>query len=183
MKKHLVIMTKDRDDFRFMSQFFSGKTYQYVEVTPAYGDILQGSADLIATAGNSYGMMDGGIDGSINYYLNYVDQEVRKYIFAKYLGECPVGSSFLIEVNQRCHNYHYLAYVPTMKVPCDVSSSINAYLAMRSLIILMFERKCMSCCLPLFCRGAGEMKIATICHQYEQAFQSLFPPSQMETPT
>lgn len=174
-KKIINIVIINQNHYNTIKQYFDNKQYDYFDVNVIYGDILNTSADIIASAGNSYAMMDGGIDGSINCFLDRIESEIKKIIIMKYYGEMPVGTCLLYNVQDRCKKYKYLAYVPTMKVPCNVSDSINAYLSLRSILVQMMNENLNlnSVCIPLFCAGAGEMSIEKICHQYDMALNSI----------
>jgi hypothetical protein len=41
-------------------------------------------ADCIVSPANSYGLMDGGVDRSINYSLNYISEKVQTLIESYY---------------------------------------------------------------------------------------------------
>ena len=45
-----------------------------------YGNIFNFKADALVTAGNSFGMMDGGIDGAVAYFFKDIEQRVQKKI-------------------------------------------------------------------------------------------------------
>ena len=116
-------------------------------------------ADCIVSPANSYGLMDGGVDGPINYGLNYIDARiVRPYIQKYFYGEQPVGTCVIFETGQ--NNYRYLAHTPTMRIPTDVSNTQNPYLAFRALLreLLNHNKKYNNIKTVLmtgFCTGAG----------------------------
>jgi O-acetyl-ADP-ribose deacetylase (regulator of RNase III) len=90
-------------------------------------------SDCIVSPGNSYGIMDGGVDADINYALDFIDVKVvRPYIQDIYHGEQPVGTCEIFKTGDV--SYKYLAHTPTMRVPSNVVETINAYIAMRALL-------------------------------------------------
>lgn len=139
------------------------------------GNITSYSCECIATAGNSYGMMDGGIDGTINYFLDYCQGQVQSHIEKYYMGECPVGSSFIVPVNNK--NYKYLCYTPTMKIPDNVSDSLNAYLSFRSTLVTCINCGIKEVIVPLYCHGVGRMETKEVLRQYKEAITSIFLPT------
>ena len=72
--------------------------------------------DCMVSAANSFGLMDGGVDGAITAYfgLQLMDR-VQEHIVTKYRGEQPVGTSFILETNNEWHPF--LAHTPTMRTP------------------------------------------------------------------
>jgi O-acetyl-ADP-ribose deacetylase (regulator of RNase III) len=118
------------------------------------------SADCIVSPGNSYGLMDGGVDGDINYALDFIDSKViRPYIQQVYHGEQPVGTCDIFQTNQT--SFKYLAHTPTMRVPQSVVQTNNAYIAMRALLIEILKhntiRKDIQTVLMTgFCCGHGQ---------------------------
>lgn len=135
-----------------------------------YFDFMQNNinsvqADCIVSPANSYGLMDGGVDRSINYSLNYISEKIQKFIQFKYNGEQPVGTCMIIPVEQShmtTAKYKYLAHTPTMRVPKDVSNTENAYLAFRALLTELFNHNRQyndinTVVMTSFCCGAGIM--------------------------
>lgn len=116
-------------------------------------------ADCIVSPANSFGMMDGGVDGPINYALNYIDKRmVRPYIQKWFHGEQPVGTCVIFPTGQT--NYRYLAHTPTMVIPKDVTETRNPYHAFRALLreIINHNRRhndIKKILMTGFCTGAG----------------------------
>lgn len=85
--------------------------------------------DCIVSPANSFGLMDGGVDYAIiRFFGGKLMRDVQQHIIQEYLGEQPVGTSFLIETGHPKHPW--LAHTPTMRVPMEISRTDNAYLAM-----------------------------------------------------
>jgi O-acetyl-ADP-ribose deacetylase (regulator of RNase III) len=131
----------------------------------------------IISAGNSFGEMNGGIDGIINTLLSaytpsrYIQEDVKSVINNKYIGELPVGTSILVKTNHP--RYTSLIYTPTMRVAENVSTTLNAYLAFRSSLLLMMHAQIKYASVPLFCTGAGAMSIIKSCNQMKEAYTSI----------
>jgi O-acetyl-ADP-ribose deacetylase (regulator of RNase III) len=111
---------------------------QNVEISQ--GDIFRDAphADAIVSPANSFGYMDGGIDA---VYLQRFGPEIavrlQTLIKAAWDGELPVGCAAIVETGDRA--IPYLVSTPTMRVPMDVSQTVNAYLAFRAALIAVRE--------------------------------------------
>jgi O-acetyl-ADP-ribose deacetylase (regulator of RNase III) len=99
----------------------------------SHGDIFEKSADAIVSPANSFGYMDGGID---LLYLHRFGWELQTRLQAhlrdEHDGELPVGQATIVETFDA--TIPYLVSAPTMRVPMNVSNTINAYLAFRAAI-------------------------------------------------
>lgn len=118
--------------------------------------------------------MDGGVDRTINYALDYISYRVKNIIKTYYFGEQPVGSCFIINTNNR--NYKYLA--PTMRIPTDVNNTTNAYIAFRALFreLLLHNQKqndIDTVLMTPFCTGAGSMNSLKAAKQMRLAYDSI----------
>ena len=130
-------------------------------------------ADCIVSPGNSYGMMDGGVDRTINYNLNYISKSKVKPIIKKYFaGEQPVGTCFIVTTDSR--HYKHLAHCPTMRCPRNIQGRDNAYIAFRALLCSLRKHPNIKTVLMTpFCTGAGEMRPMTSAHQMKLAYDML----------
>jgi O-acetyl-ADP-ribose deacetylase (regulator of RNase III) len=85
--------------------------------------------DCIVTAGNSFGLMDAGIDRAVvKFFGESIQRAVQDQIIADYLGEQPVGTCLLVRTGNAAHPF--VAHAPTMRVPMNISGTDNIYLAM-----------------------------------------------------
>ena len=92
--------------------------------------------DGLVSPANSFGFMDGGIDGVYSQLIPGIQQKVQTVINSKdYYGEIPVGQAFTVETRQP--NPFELIVAPTMRVPHDLNNdlAINCYLATRAVFI------------------------------------------------
>jgi O-acetyl-ADP-ribose deacetylase (regulator of RNase III) len=62
---------------------------------------------------------------------------LQTLIRAAWDGELPVGCAAIVETGDRA--IPYLVSAPTMRVPMDVSETVNAYLAFRAALIAVRE--------------------------------------------
>lgn len=142
---------------------------------------VNGPDVVIATASNSAGLMDGGIDRTVNYMLSspfhMISTDVKERIRTYFYGEQPVGTCMIIPSLHSVAGF--LAHVPTMRVPKDVSKTYNAYLAFRALLVSVLNHNKIvpstpinSIVCPSFCTGAGEMPHETAARQMRLAWDS-----------
>ena len=91
--------------------------------------------DCVVSAANSFGLMDGGIDGVIiDHYGLALQDEVQRRILDEYAGEQPVGTCLLVPA-RRGGLLQYVAHTPTMRIPMDLEGTENVYQAMRAMLI------------------------------------------------
>ncbi|QSQ25130.1 macro domain-containing protein [Pyxidicoccus parkwayensis] len=88
-------------------------------------------ADAVVSPANSFGFMDGGIDAVYTYQLgSQVQERLRALLAEQYGGELPVGQAVLVPTGRP--EIPWCISAPTMRVPADVSETVNAYLALRA---------------------------------------------------
>lgn len=106
---------------------------EYPNVIPLDDDYFCKQADCIVSPANSFGYMDGGLDRAVLYELgNDMQTFVQRAIKERFHGELPVGSSVIIETNNA--KWPHLVCAPTMRVPSNVSGTLNAYLAFKAIL-------------------------------------------------
>lgn len=94
--------------------------------------------DCMVSAANSFGLMDGGVDLAIvRFFGKTLEARVQKHILERYLGEQPIGTSFIIETE---HDRHpFIAHTPTMRVPMTIALTDNVYTAMWAMLLAVYE--------------------------------------------
>lgn len=111
----------------------SFKELPNVEIVTGYFEQLP-EFDCMVSAANSFGLMDGGVDLAIvRYFGQALKDRVQQYILQEYLGEQPVGTSFIIETHHPKHPF--LAHTPTMRIPMEIARTDNVYLAMWAMLL------------------------------------------------
>jgi O-acetyl-ADP-ribose deacetylase (regulator of RNase III) len=101
--------------------------------------ITQGKFEQVETyeclinAGNSFGIMDGGVDLAIARFFPAAPTNCQRYIVSHYAGEQPVGTSFITRTGNTAHPY--IAHTPTMRVPENIAHTDNVYYAMRAALM------------------------------------------------
>ena len=151
-------------------------------VTVMRGDIckppVQGHDVAIATAANSFGAMNGGVDGFVNTFLSardgsrYMSDDVKEAIAREYGGEQPVGTCLLLPTQN--YTIGWLAHAVTVRVPKPIPTTYNAYLAFRAVLVACRKQggiRYIVC--PMFCSGSGEMPHDVAARQMRFAFDQV----------
>jgi len=90
--------------------------------------------DCMVSAANSFGLMDGGVDLAITRFFGVqLMERVQTRILEEYLGEQPIGTSFIIETRHPKHPF--IAHTPTMRVPMAIATTDNVYSAMWAMLL------------------------------------------------
>jgi O-acetyl-ADP-ribose deacetylase (regulator of RNase III) len=155
-------------------------------VTVHHGSILDVDCDAVVSPANSFGFMDGGIDG---VYLNYFGRDlqmcVRQQIFAYHHGELLVGQADVVETGH--DKIPYLIAAPTMRVPMSLPETVNPYLAARAIFVLVTRGKFLAgqhqgqsisdhiqkVALPGLGTGVGKVGFKTCAHQVRTAINDI----------
>ena len=107
------------------------------------GSILDVECDAIVSPANSFGFMDGGIDGIYLSHFGYnIQTRVRRQIFDFHNGELIVGNADIVETEDE--KIPFLIVAPTMRVPMILTDTVNPYLVARAIFILIREGKFLS---------------------------------------
>jgi O-acetyl-ADP-ribose deacetylase (regulator of RNase III) len=76
------------------------------------------SYDGLVAPGNSFGIMDGGVDAHIVARFPSVHRAVRSAVDDGYLGYQPVGTAIIVPTGDLTHPF--LVHAPTMRVPAPL---------------------------------------------------------------
>ena len=121
------------------------------------GEIFDITANAIVSPANSFGYMDGAIDLVYSYFFGWsLQTKLQKIIQDKYHGELVVGNAAVVATGHL--QIPYLISAPTMRTPCDVSGTLNAYLAFRAALLAVIDLNSQfeSCPIKnLLCPGLG----------------------------
>lgn len=145
-------------------------------------------ADCIVSPANSFGYMDGGLDRVIAYeFGEQIQDKVQAAILDEYYGELPIGSAVIVETG--FDNWPYLIAAPTMRIPEDVSNSLNAYLAFRAILLSIAKfntdnqgSKIDSLVCSGLASGIGKLGHMQCALQMKIAYESFLSPPQIMTP-
>ena len=152
------------------------------EVEVLQGNILKLSADALVSPANSFGDMSGGLDQAIDdYYKGEAQSKASSLIRSTYYGELAVGQAAILEMNQA--RFPKLILAPTMRVPGKVAKSINAYLAMRALLIAVLDYNKQAqtpiqhIAMTSLCTGIGRMPFVEAAEQMLVAYDMIIKES------
>lgn len=147
--------------------------------------VIQASAgaDCIVSPANSFGQMDGGIDGALSEILSkdgdgdYIGEKVRGVILTEHFGEQPVGTCLMVPTDNE--KFPWLAHAPTMTTPMNVQGSFNAYYAFKAVLgeVLKLNRRSSgvdgrikSILTTTFATGCGGMALMEALEQMRMAY-------------
>lgn len=139
------------------------------------GSLFSLDADAMVSPANSFGDIGGGIDKHIDdFYENKAQDAVMKAIRSEFFGELPVGMALVVPMQTT--RFPFLLVAPTMRTPGDVSSTINAYLAFRALLVAVHKhnqnatnKPIRSIAVPGLCTGVGGMEAGIAAAQMRAA--------------
>ena len=133
--------------------------------------IFETDANTLVSPANSFGVMDGGLDGKLRDFLGEsVEMALRARIDREYFGELPVGLAIVLETGH--HRFPYLLSAPTMRIPGNVAGTINAYLAMKAALnaAKAFPVE-LRVAVPGFCSLTGGMPPSQVARQMRIAYE------------
>jgi O-acetyl-ADP-ribose deacetylase (regulator of RNase III) len=145
--------------------------YDFVTVTKQ--DVMSIDAEALVSPANSFGFMTGGID---LHYKNYIGQQMeddlRSVILKEFRNELLVGQAVAIVISPPpLVRYKYLIAAPTMRVPENVSHTINAYLAAKAALIEALAWQIESIVFPGLGTGTGGMLPEDCAKQVSEAIK------------
>ena len=129
MKKKIILV----DISQQLVDEWKGVFGRQSELEIFYGSIFDQNVDAIVSPANSFGYMDGGLDGKIrDFFGKQIEDNVQRKIHMDFSGEILVGQSFSIETKHE--HIPYLVVAPTMRLPSSIVGTVNAYLAKKSIL-------------------------------------------------
>jgi O-acetyl-ADP-ribose deacetylase (regulator of RNase III) len=155
-------------------------------VTVHHGSILDVDCDAVVSPANSYGFMDGGIDGLYLWHFgNDLQMRVRRQIFDHHHGEIVVGQADVVATENV--RIPYLIFAPTMRVPMHLHETVNPYLAARAIFLLVMHGSFRSgkytgqkiseqietIAFPGLGTGVGKVNVNTCAHQVRSAIDDI----------
>ena len=109
-------------------------------VTTYQGSIFEVECDALVSPANSFGYMDGGLDMAISQFFGWqVQERLQEKIQSKHYGELLVGTSEIVETDHA--KIPYVISAPTMRIPMILKDTVNVYLAIRGLLLLVKHRQ------------------------------------------
>jgi O-acetyl-ADP-ribose deacetylase (regulator of RNase III) len=140
------------------------------------GDITNIFCDAIVSPANSFGFMDGGLDHAISERLGWdLETRLQQKIKALPEGELLIGQAIVMETGDM--DIPFLISAPTMRIPMNfnINTSINAYLAMKAILIkAKFDDRISSVAIPGLCTGTGGMQPIIAAQQFTRRTKKLY---------
>jgi O-acetyl-ADP-ribose deacetylase (regulator of RNase III) len=146
-------------------------------------NILTLNVDALAVPSNAFGFTDGGVDMAISKEIFDwgLQDTLRQQIQQHHGGELLVGQAMVMPTGSS--RFRYVVVAPTMRVPTDVGSSTNAYLAMRAILLAAAAhnhalddtsaKRIKSVAVPGLCTGTGKMPAERAAFQMWMAYRSI----------
>ena len=128
------------------------------------------TADAILSPANSFGFMDGGIDLLYSNFFGWeLQHRLRKSIREEHAGEVPIGCAVVVPTDH--DRIPLLVSAPTMRVPGDISDTVNVYLAFRAaLLAVRSSTRIKSLLSPALGTGIGGMSARRAAKQMHAAY-------------
>jgi O-acetyl-ADP-ribose deacetylase (regulator of RNase III) len=146
-------------------------------------NILTLDVNALAVPANAFGFTDGGVDMAISKEIFDwgLQDRLRKLIEQHHGGELLVGQAMVMPTGSA--RFRYTIVAPTMRVPTDVGGTVNAYLAMRAILLAAEAHnhamqgrpaeRIKSLAVPGLCTGTGKMPIDRSAYQMWMAYRSI----------
>jgi O-acetyl-ADP-ribose deacetylase (regulator of RNase III) len=133
-------------------------------------DILKKKADAILSPANSFGFMDGGIDLAYSHFFGWELQDRLQHLLNRdHAGELPVGGAVVVPTQHKA--IPFLVSAPTMRIPANISETVNVYLAFRAaLLAVKASKQIQSLLSPALGTGVGSMPIERAARQMYAAY-------------
>ena len=137
--------------------------------------------DCFATAANSFGIMNAGIDAAvIRVFGVELMKQIQFRIMDEYLGEQLVGTAFIHATEKK--EYPFLVHAPTMRVPGSIDGKDNIYRATWATLLtvnqhnLTSEHKIETLVFPAFGTGFGGVPYSEAARQMAVAYKNYLNP-------
>lgn len=146
-------------------------------------NILTLDVDTLAVPANAFGFTDGGVDMAISKEVFdwRLQEQLHTLIEREHHGELLVGQALVLPTSSG--KFRYVVVAPTMRIPSDVSDSVNAYLAMRAILLAADAHnraaknrpaeRIRSLAAPGLCTGTGKMPAERAAYQMWMAYRSI----------
>jgi O-acetyl-ADP-ribose deacetylase (regulator of RNase III) len=142
------------------------------------GDLLETGAEAVVSPANSFGDMSGGVDKRIDdFYRGAAQEAITARIGAEFLGELPVGMAIIVPMPTT--RLPFVVAAPTMRIPEDVAHTLNAYLAMRAVLVAVMQHNIKghmpirTVAIPGLCTGVGRMPYTMAARQMRAAYDTI----------
>lgn len=158
------------------------------EVNVSRGDIFELKTDAIVSPANSFGFMDGGIDLLYSKYFGWgLQTDLQALLAERHYGELPVGQAVIVATGH--DSIPFLVSAPTMRIPADISTTVNVYLAFRAALIAVQSHNAhtktpiRTLLAPGLGTGIGGVPPAAAARQMRLAYDAIIGDRSIETPS
>lgn len=146
------------------------------DVEIACADICRVPCDAVVSPANSFGFMDGGLDHLLSERFGWdLEKRVQKAIQERPLRELLVGEAIVVPTEDA--QTPWLVCAPTMRVPMRIRTSVNAYLAMKAILIAVRHhaqsRSIEVVAIPGLGTGVGQLAPELAAGQMAQAYREV----------
>lgn len=133
MIKKIILVSVDDDLADAWTRFNSN----LANIVVHRGSIFDLDVDAVVSPANSFGFMDGGLDGLYTkHFGQHVQDRLQTLIRDNHGGELVVGAAEIVPTND--YRIPYLISAPTMRVPMILGAeTCNPYLAARAALRLV----------------------------------------------
>jgi len=148
-------------------------------------DIMSIEADVLVSPANSFGFMTGGVDLHYkNYFGQIVEDNLRRKIGLEFNNELLIGQATSVKLVNLppLVKYKYMIAAPTMRVPENVSHTINAYLAAKAALMEALRIGMDSIVFPGLGTGTGCMRPEDCAKQVDAAINCVLVAKRIYSP-
>ena len=126
----------------------------------------------VVSAANSFGLMDGGLDGAyIRFFGKELQDAVQSKLIEEYLGEQPVGSSMIVDIPG--FPGKKLIHTPTMRIPQPILDPRIVYICTRSALVTAYKNNDGTVLLPAFGHLTGRLSSEIVSSLMEKAYRDV----------
>jgi len=177
----IILSALDSKLLNAWTQFFAGE--ENVVITES--DITTLTCDAVVSPANSFGFMDGGLDYALSETFGWdLQDKLQQMIKDLPEGELLVGQALVLKTGH--DKIPLLISAPTMRIPTNfnIDTSINAYLAMKAVLIkATTDDRISSVAVPGLCTGVGRMQPMIAARQMHQAYKEIVLGEKMDFKT
>ncbi len=169
----VYIIDEDKKKLEYLKSYFGNDNVSFVN--EKFSDFMEKSnVECVVSPGNSFGIMDGGYDLAITkWFGEQLQNRVKSYILDNFYGEQPIGTSFIINANEKGNR---LIHTPTMRTPQIIKEPLIVYQCMRSTLMCAYQNNVQSILIPLFGGGYGNVQPITIAKMMKFAYDQINNP-------
>jgi len=142
------------------------------------GDFFEPETDCIVSPANSFGFMDGGLDGVITRRLGtQVQANVQEFIDSTDMKELLVGQAVIVPTENK--RIPFCISAPTMRVSSVIADTVNVYLVSKAVFsllnrVLVLESRINTVTMSGLGTGVGRVRHDVCARQMRQAYDDVW---------